>query len=115
MAEPTGQHLFILAMDQRDSIEQKLYELDHAPTPAESASIAANKLLVFRGLLDAVADLPSGARPGFLVDEQYGASPAVLAAADDSVSLAMPLEASGQDWFDFAYGDAWQEHATFFG
>lgn len=107
--------LFILAMDQRDSIEQKLYELDHAPTPEESASIAANKLLAFRGLLDAVADLPDGARPGFLVDEQYGASPAVLAAQDERISLAMPLEASGQEWFDFAYGHDWRTHAEFFG
>ncbi len=107
--------LFILAMDQRDSIEQKLYELDHAPTPEEAASIAANKLLAYRGLLDAVPDLPEGGRPGFLVDEQYGASPAVLAAADDRVSLAMPLEASGQEWFDFAYGHDWREHAEFFG
>ncbi len=115
MASTPSSHLFILAMDQRDSIEQKLYELKNAPTPVESASIAANKLLVFRGLLDAVAELPEGARAGFLVDEQYGASPAVLAAADDAVSLAMPLEASGQQWFDFAYGDDWQTHATFFG
>ena len=115
MASTASSHLFILAMDQRDSIEQKLYELKNAPTPVEAASIAANKLLVFRGLLDAVAELPDGARPGFLVDEQYGASPAVLAAADDTVTLAMPLEASGQQWFDFAYGDDWQTHATFFG
>jgi myo-inositol catabolism protein IolC len=106
--------LFILAMDQRDSIEQKLYELDHAPTPEEAASIAANKLLAYRGLLDAVADLPEGGRPGFLVDEQYGASPAVLAGADERISLAMPIEASGQEWFDFAYGHDWRSHATFF-
>jgi myo-inositol catabolism protein IolC len=107
--------LFILAMDQRDSIEQKLYELESAPTPEQAASIAANKLLVYRGLLDAVPDLPEGARPGFLVDEQYGASPAVLAQADDRVSLAMPIEASGQEWFDFAYGHDWRTHAEFFG
>jgi myo-inositol catabolism protein IolC len=107
--------LFILAMDQRDSIEQKLYELDSAPTAEEAASIAANKLLVYRGLLDAVDDLPTGVRPGFLVDEQYGASPAVLAAAHPRISLAMPLEASGQDWFGFAYGHDWRTHASFFG
>ena len=57
MTEPL---LFILAMDQRDSIEQKLYDLDSAPSPEESASIAANKLLVYRGLLDAVPALPDG-------------------------------------------------------
>jgi myo-inositol catabolism protein IolC len=107
--------LFILAMDQRDSIEQKLYELDTAPTPEESASIAANKLLVYRGFLDAVAELPEGAVPGFLVDEQYGATPAVLAEADDRISLAMPIEASGRDWFDFEFGHDWRTHAEFFG
>ena len=106
--------LFILAMDQRDSIEQKLYELDHAPTPEESASIAASKLLAYRGLLDAVPGLPEGARPAFLVDEQYGASPAVLAGQDERISLAVPVEASGQEWFDFAYGHDWREHASFF-
>jgi 5-dehydro-2-deoxygluconokinase len=107
--------LFILAMDQRDSIEQKLYDLDAAPSPEESASIAANKLLVYRGFLDAVADLPEGATPGFLVDEQYGGSPAVLAEADDRISLAMPIEASGRDWFDFEFGHDWRTHAEFFG
>ncbi|GAA4745707.1 hypothetical protein GCM10025783_16970 [Amnibacterium soli] len=112
MTEPL---LFILAMDQRDSIEQKLYELQSAPTPEQSASIAANKLLVYRGLLDAVPGVPEGARPGFLVDEQYGGSPAVLAAADSRVSVAMPIEASGQEWFDFAYGHDWRTHAEFFG
>jgi myo-inositol catabolism protein IolC len=111
----TEPHLFILAMDQRDSIEQKLYDLESAPSPEESASIAANKLLVYRGFLDAVARIPEGARPGFLVDEQYGGSPAVLAGADDRVSLAMPIEASGLDWFDYAYGHDWRAHVEFFG
>ena len=115
MTGVTERLLFLLAMDQRDSIEQKLYELDHAPTPEEAASIAANKLLAYRGLLDAVPALPEGARPGFLVDEQYGASPAVLAAADDRIALAMPIEASGQEWFGFAYGHDWRKHAEFFG
>jgi 5-dehydro-2-deoxygluconokinase len=112
MASPL---LFILAMDQRDSIEQKLYELDHAPTPEEAASIAANKLLVYRGFVDAVATMPAGGSPAFLVDEQYGASPAVLAAADERVTLAMPIEASGRQWFDFGYGHQWRAHAEFFG
>ena len=114
MASTSARHLFLLAMDQRDSIEEKLYRLDTAPSPVDAASIAANKLLVYRGLLDAVAELPDGAVPGFLVDEQYGASPAVLARDDESIVLAMPIEASGRQWFDFAYGDTWRSHAEFF-
>ena len=50
-----------------------------------------------------------------LIDEQYGASVAELAShSADAVSLCMPLEASGQEWFRFAYGDDWQRHADFF-
>jgi hypothetical protein len=31
-----------------------------------------------------------------------------------AVSLCMPLEGSGQEWFGFAYGDDWQRHAGLF-
>ena len=31
-----------------------------------------------------------------------------------AVSVSMPLEASGQEWFGFAYGEDWQRHAAFF-
>jgi hypothetical protein len=44
-----------------------------------------------------------------LIDEQYGASVAELASRSAcAVSLCMPLEASGEQWFCFAYGDDWQ-------
>ena len=50
-----------------------------------------------------------------LVDEQYGASVAELAAhSAGAVSLCMPIEASDQEWFDFAYGDDWRRHAGSF-
>jgi myo-inositol catabolism protein IolC len=42
---------------------------------------------------------------GVLVDEQYGADVARRAKADGAI-LAMPVEKSGQDEFDFEYGDA---------
>jgi myo-inositol catabolism protein IolC len=72
-------------------------------------------LLAYQALLYAAGRLPAGARPGVLIDEQYGAGVAELAArTGGAVSLCMPVEASGQDWFGFAYGDAWQQHAGFF-
>ncbi|HEY4225933.1 MAG TPA: DUF2090 domain-containing protein [Pseudolysinimonas sp.] len=106
--------LLILAMDHRDSLEKELYRLTDAPTPAEAARIAADKLLVYRALLDATAELPAGTRAGILVDEEYAASVAELATAVTAVDLAMPIEASGHPWFQFAFGDAWQAHAEFF-
>ena len=105
--------LLILAMDHRDSLERELYRLTAPPRPAEAARIAADKLLVYRALLDAAAQLPGGARPGILVDEEYAASVAELAQHVPTMDLAMPIEASGHPWFQFAFDD-WTAHAEFF-
>jgi len=107
--------LLILAMDHRDSLERELYRLTAAPTPAEAARIASDKLLVYRALLDAVGQLPADARAGVLVDEEYGASVAELAQHVPALDLAVPIEASGHPWFQFAFGNDWQRHAEYFG
>lgn len=45
----------------------------------------------------------------------YGlTAPPTPAQTGDAVSSCMPIEASGQDWFGFAYGQDWQQHAGFF-
>jgi myo-inositol catabolism protein IolC len=112
---PDNRVLLILAADHRGSLERGLYGLTAPPTPAQAARISADKLLVYQALLDAVAELPAQIQPGVLIDEQYGASVAGLAShSAGAVSLCMPLEASGQEWFHFAYGEDWQRHADFF-
>jgi myo-inositol catabolism protein IolC len=115
-ANPTTDRLLlILAVDHRNSLERDLYGLKGAVTPAQAARISADKLLVYEALLDALAELPGGIQPGILVDEQYGASVAELASGSQgAVNLSMPIEASGEEWFEFAYGDGWERHAQFF-
>jgi myo-inositol catabolism protein IolC len=114
-AAPDNRVLLILAADHRDSLERGLYGLTAPPTLAQAARISADKLLVYQALVDATAQLPAQIQPGVLVDEQYGASIAELASrSGGAVSVAMPLEASGQEWFGFAYGEDWQQHAGFF-
>ena len=113
--DAAGQVLLILAADHRDSLERELYGLTAPPSPPEAARIAADKLLVYQALLDAAAQLPAVAQPGILIDEQYGATVAELAGrSGGAVSLAMPIEASGEQWFGFAYGERWRTHAAFF-
>lgn len=116
MAPTDDRVLLILAADHRQSLERQLYGLTAAPTPEEAARISADKLLVYQALLDAIPSLGSEVQPGLLVDEQYGAGVAELATASGgAVNLSMPLEASGHDWFEFAYGQDWRSHAEFFG
>jgi 5-dehydro-2-deoxygluconokinase len=112
---PAERVLFILADDHRNSLERDLYGLTGPPTPAQAARISADKLIVYQALLDAAEHLPATAQPGILVDEQYGANVAELASrSGGAVNLSMPIEASGEEWFHFAYGDDWRHHAEFF-
>jgi myo-inositol catabolism protein IolC len=112
---PEDRVLLILAVDHRASLERDLYGLTAPPSPAQATRISVDKLLVYQALLDAVAQLPAGIQPGVLIDEHYGASVAELAShSSGAVSLCMPIEASGNDWFEFAYGQDWQRHAEFF-
>jgi myo-inositol catabolism protein IolC len=111
----TTRPLFILADDHRDSLEKELYRLTAPPTPAQAARIRADKMLVYEALVDATKRLPDSAQAGILVDEEYGADVAELAAKSDGrINLSMPLEASGKTWFEFAYGDDWKTHAGYF-
>jgi myo-inositol catabolism protein IolC len=105
--------LLILAADHRNSLERDLYGLTAAPTPERAARISADKMLIYHTLLDVVPHLPASVQPGILIDERYGAAVAELAArTGGAISLAMPVEASGGQWFRYAYDD-WQAHAGF--
>jgi myo-inositol catabolism protein IolC len=107
--------LLILADDHRDSLEKQLYKLTAAPTPAEAARIRADKLLVYEALASASEQLPDTAQAGILVDEEFGTDVARLAEkSNGQINLSMPIEASGKDWLEFAYGDDWREHAGAF-
>jgi myo-inositol catabolism protein IolC len=111
----TDRALLILADDHRDSLEKQLYQLTAAPTAEQAARIRADKMLVYEALVEATSRLPETAQAGILVDEEYGAEVAKLAAdSEGRINLSMPIEASGKEWFEFAYGDDWRSHAESF-
>ena len=100
--------LYILAFDHRGSFEKMFGVSGRAPTPEEVARISDAKSLIFEGFRRAVAEGVPKDAAGVLVDGQYGPQVARAARAEGYL-LAMPVEKSGQNEFDFEYGEAFGE------
>ena len=103
------QRLYILACDHRGSFQKKMFGIAGQPTAEESARISDAKAVIFEGMLKALAEGTPKESAGILIDEQFGADIARKAKAE-GLRLAMPIEKSGQDEFDFEYGDAFGAH-----
>jgi 5-dehydro-2-deoxygluconokinase len=101
--------LYILAFDHRGSFQKKMFGIEGEPSPEQTATIADAKRLIFEGMLEAVEQGADPQATGVLVDEQFG-SDIPQRAREHGLKLAMPVERSGQDMFDFEYGDAFGEH-----
>ena len=94
--------LYILAFDHRGSFQKKMFGIEGDPTPEQTDTIADAKHLIFEGMLKAVERGVDAAATGTLVDEQFGGDiPAQ--AKEKGLKLAMPVEKSGQNEFDFQY------------
>ncbi len=103
--------LYILAFDHRGSFQKKMFGIEGDPTPEQSETIADAKHLIFEGLLAAADEGVDPGCTGCLVDEQFGTPRNVPQEAKDrGLLLAMPVEKSGQDEFDFEYGDDFGAH-----
>ena len=102
--------LFILAFDHRGSFQKTFFGVQGDPTPEETAKIGDAKRLIFEGATAAFDQGVKGA--GILVDEQFGADVAREAKAK-GITVALPVERSGQNEFDFEYGqDGFAGHIT---
>jgi myo-inositol catabolism protein IolC len=101
--------LYILAFDHRGSFQKKMFGIAGDPTPEETATIADAKRLIYEGMVLAVERGADAGATGVLVDEQFG-SDVPQAAHAQSLKLAMPVEKSGQNEFDFQYGDGFGAH-----
>jgi myo-inositol catabolism protein IolC len=103
--------LFILAFDHRGSFQKKWFGLEGDPSPEDTQRISDGKHLVFEGLVHALEQGAQADITGALVDEQFGTPTGIPAQAKErGLKLAMPVEKSGQNEFDFEYGDKFGEH-----
>src|SRR4051812_15069993 len=101
--------LYILAFDHRGSFQKKFFGIAGEPTPEEANRISDAKSVIYEGLLRAVQDGAPKEAAGLLVDEQFGAD-IVRKGKAEGVKTAMPVEKSGQDEFDFQYGEDFGKH-----
>jgi myo-inositol catabolism protein IolC len=101
--------LYILAFDHRGSFK-KMFGISGDLAPEDHARICDGKSMIYEGFQRAIADGALAKEDGgVLVDEEFGADVARKAKAD-GVNLAMPVEKSGQDEFDFEYGEQFTDH-----
>ena len=107
------QPLYILAFDHRGSFQKKFFGVSGEPNAEEAARISDAKRVIYEGAVRALAEGVDAASAGVLVDEQFGADIARDAKAG-GLTLAMPVEKSGQEEFDFQYGEDFGTHIEAF-
>jgi myo-inositol catabolism protein IolC len=101
--------LYILAFDHRGSFQKKFFGVAGEPNAEETARISDAKSVIYQGAKRALDEGVPRESAGVLVDEQFGSQAARDAKASGLI-LAMPVEKSGQDEFDFQYGEDFGAH-----
>jgi 5-dehydro-2-deoxygluconokinase len=105
--------LYILPFDHRGSFQTKLFGWKPPLSAAQTAEIASAKQVIYDGFRSALAAGAPREKAGILVDEQFGA--AILRdAAAEGIVTACPAEKSGQEEFDFEYGEDFARHIEAF-
>src|SRR5271170_7021579 len=104
-----NQPLYVLPFDHRGSFETKMFGWHGDLTPQQTAEIAAAKQVIYDGFKAAVAAGVPKEKAAILVDEQFGAAILRDASANGFIT-ACPAEKSGQEEFDFEYGEGFAKH-----
>jgi 5-dehydro-2-deoxygluconokinase len=101
--------LYILPFDHRGSFQTKLFGWPGTLTLEQTAKIAASKQVIYDGFRAALKMGVPREKAGILVDEQFG-SAILESARSNRYTTACPAEKSGQEEFDFEYGEDFAKH-----
>jgi myo-inositol catabolism protein IolC len=105
--------LYILPFDHRGTFQTQMFGWKGALTLEQTAQIAGAKQVIYDGFKAAVASGVPKHKAGILVDEQFGA--AILRdAGEHGYSTSCPAEKSGQEEFDFEFGEEFGKHIEAF-
>ncbi len=101
--------LYILPFDHRGSFQKKMFGWPGALTNEQTAEIARTKEVIYDGFKAALDAGVAKAKAGILIDEEFGEK-IIRDAVSKGYAVALTIEKSGQDEFDFEYGEAFGEH-----
>ena len=101
--------LYILPFDHRHSYITGVFHWQEPLTPAQVADIVTSKAVIYDGFKAAVPRDAERDRAGVLVDEAFGTD-VLRDAAVRGYITCVSTEKSGQDEFDFEYGDDFARH-----
>lgn len=101
--------LYVLPFDHRASFQAGMFGWKGELTPEETSQVSAAKQVIYDGFKSAVAAGVPKQKAAILVDEHFGA--AILRdAAANGYMTACPAEKSGQEEFEFEYGEDFAQH-----
>lgn len=101
--------LYILPFDHRGSFMKMFGVAESALTSEATAMLADYKHVVYEGFILSLAMGVPKEYGAILVDEQFGAA-IHKEAREVGITRILTIEKSGQDEFDFEYGDAYGDH-----
>ena len=105
--------LYVLPFDHRGSFQKKMFGWDGELNASQTEEIAIAKRVIYDAFKLAVREGVPREKAAILVDEQFGA--AILRdASAEGYTTACPAEKSGQDEFDFEYGEDFARHIEAF-
>ncbi len=113
MTTEFDKRLYVLPFDHRGSFQTKMFGWKGTLSADQTAEIASAKRVIYDGFRAAVADRVPKDNAAILVDEQFGAAILRDAAAEGFIT-ACPAEKSGQEEFEFEYGDDFAKHVEAF-
>ncbi len=105
--------LYLLPFDHRASYIRGLFGWKEPLNVEQMVTVAGSKQVIYAGFQRAIADHIPKDRVGILVDEEFGSAILRDAVSKGYITVAS-VEKSGQEEFEFAYGEDFAQHIEAF-
>jgi myo-inositol catabolism protein IolC len=105
--------LYLLPFDHRASYISGLFGWKEPLNVEQMVTVAQSKHVIYAGFQQAIADQVPKDRVGILVDEEFG-SAILRDAVSKGYITVVSVEKSGQEEFEFAYGEDFAQHIEAF-